>query len=61
MTKLEFDEDNGGRWKLTRRQSITRTHYVTSTAYTPTLTFESGGDIATVTVVKPDFEYSYQH
>lgn len=60
-TKLEFDEDNGGRWKLTRRQSITRTHYVTSTEYTPTLTFESGGDIATVTVVKPDFEYSYQH
>jgi hypothetical protein len=60
-TKLEFDEDNGGRWKLTRRQSITRTHFVTSTAYTPTLTFESDGDIATVTVLKPDFEYSYQH
>ena len=59
--KLEFDEDNGGRWKLTRRQSITRTHFVTSTAYTPTLTFESGGDIATVTVLNPDFEYSYQH
>ena len=58
--KLEFDEDNGGRWKLTRRQSTTRTHFVTSTEYSPTLTFESGGDIGTVTIVKPEFEYDYQ-
>ncbi len=60
--KLEFDEDNGTRWKLTRRYSGgTNTHYVTSTVYAPDLTFESNNTIGTVTIVAPNFEYDYSY